>query len=83
MSVNIELTPEMEAALATQAAAHGVPLPEYLRRILEDQTMPAVRAALSHEERAAFWRESVKELPTTKPLPDDAISRESMYGARD
>ena len=83
MSVNIELTPEMEAALATRAAAHGVPLPEYLRRILEEQAMPAIRAALSHEERAAYWRESIKGLPITKPLPDEAISRESIYGACD
>jgi hypothetical protein len=82
MTVNIELTPEMEAALATQAAAQGIPLPEYVRRLLEEQTMPAMRKALSPAMRAAYWRESVRGLPDTKPLPDEALNRESIYGNR-
>jgi hypothetical protein len=30
-------------------------------------------------ERATRWRESVAGLPDTKPLSDEAISRESIY----
>jgi hypothetical protein len=37
---------------------------------------------LSPEERATAWRESVKGLPDTKPLSDEAASRESNYSAR-
>jgi predicted DNA-binding protein len=33
----------------------------------------------SGEARAAVWRESVKNLPRTPPLSDEAVSRESMY----
>ena len=82
MSVNIELTPEMEAALATQVAAQGIALPDYLRQLLENRTMPALRKTLSPEIRAAYWRESVRGLPDTRPLADDAITRESIYGSR-
>ena len=82
MSVNLELTPEMEAALATQAAAHGIALPDYLRQLLEEQALPAMRKTLSPEIRAAYWRESIKGLPDTRPLTDDAITRESIYAPR-
>ncbi|MGD0191495.1 MAG: toxin-antitoxin system HicB family antitoxin [Rhizomicrobium sp.] len=82
MSLNIQLTPEMEAALAAQAAAQGVPLPEYVRRLLEERTMPAMRKTLSPAKRAAYWRESVKGLPDTRPLSDEAIGRESIYVVR-
>lgn len=82
MSVKIDLPPEIEANLAAQAAAQGIPLPEYLRRLLEEQVSMGTGNALSPEERAAAWRESVKGLPDTKPLSDEAISRESIYTAR-
>jgi hypothetical protein len=82
MSLNIQLTPEMEAALAEQAAARGVPLPEYVRRLLEEQAMPAMRKTLSPAMRAAYWRESVKGLPDTRPLTDEAIGRENIYIVR-
>lgn len=81
MSVKIELPPEIEANLAAQAAAQGIPLPEYLRHLLEEQaSAPKVRK--TPEERAAFWRESVKGVPDTTPLADEAISRESIYAER-
>jgi hypothetical protein len=82
MSVKIELPPEIEATFAAQAAAQGVPLPEYLRHLLEEQASAGVGNTLSPEERAIAWRESVKGLPDTKPLSDRAISRESIYAAR-
>jgi hypothetical protein len=82
MSVKIELTPETEANLAEQAAAQGVPLPQYLRNLLEERASPNAANPLSPAERAAFWRESVRGLPETAPLSDEAISRESIYSAR-
>jgi len=82
MSVLIELPPEIEASLAAQAEAQGVPLSEYLRHLLEDQVSAGEGGALSPAERAAAWRESVRGLPDTPPLSDEAISRESIYDAR-
>lgn len=82
MSVKIDLPPEIEANLAAQAAAQGVPLPEYLRHLLEEKASAGRGNTLSPGERATAWRESVKGLPDTKPLSDEAISRESIYSAR-
>lgn len=82
MSVKIELPPEIEAHLAAQAEAQGIPLPEYLLHLLEEQASAETGSTLSPAERAAAWRDSVKGLPATPPLSDEAISRESIYSAR-
>ncbi|MGE4045274.1 MAG: toxin-antitoxin system HicB family antitoxin [Acetobacteraceae bacterium] len=78
--MTIELRPDVEAGLAALAAEQGISLAQYVRRLLEQQ-VPG-KAALSPAERAAAWRESVKGLPHTPPLSDEAISRESLYDAR-
>jgi hypothetical protein len=82
VTFTIELPPEIEASLAALAAARGIPLPEYVRRLLEDQVPPRKAAKLSPAERAAAWRASVEGLPIRPPLPDEAISRDSIYAAR-
>ena len=83
MTVILELKPETEAGLAAQAAARGLPLPEYVRRVLEDQ-LPARRApaSLSPAERAAAWLAPIPGQPIRPPLSDEAISRESLYDVR-
>jgi len=82
MSVTIELDPKIEADYAAKAAAQGVPLPQYLQRLLEGRTGAANTETLSPGERAAFWRASVAGLPDTTPLSDEAISRAGLYDAR-
>ena len=82
MSVMIDLPPEIEADLAAQADAHGVPLPEYLRHLLEEHRSAGTHRALTPDQRAAAWRAFAKDLPHTPPLSDAAISRESIYDAR-
>jgi hypothetical protein len=82
MTVTIDLRPEIEAGLAVLAAEQGVSLAQYVRRLLEEQVPGHDQAALSPAERASIWRESVKGLPRTPPLSDEAISRESIYDAR-
>jgi hypothetical protein len=82
MSVTIDLPPEIEESLAAQAAARGVPLAEHLCRVLAEQAGPPKPRRKTPEERAKHWRESVAGLPDTKPLSDEAISRESIYSER-
>jgi len=82
MTVTIELRPEIEANLAALAAEQGVSVEQYVRRLVEEQLPGRGQTALSPAERAAAWRESVKGLPHTTPLSDEAISRESIYNAR-
>lgn len=80
MFVTIELSTEMQAKLNRLAAASGLPLPSFLERLIHEQ-LPAALAApsLSTTERTAAWRESAKQFPSTPPLSDDAIRRESVY----
>jgi hypothetical protein len=82
MTVTLDLTPEIEAGLAALAARQGLSLAAYLQHLLEEQVPLRAGAALSPRERAAAWRASVKGLPHTPPLSDEAISRESLYDAR-
>ena len=82
MTVTIELQPEIEAGLLAQAKEQGLPLPQLVQRLIQDQFPAAIAAVLSQAERAAAWRESVKGLPRTPPLSDRAINRESIYGKR-
>jgi hypothetical protein len=81
MTVTIELPPEIEAGLAAQAAAQGISLQEYLRHVLEGQ-VPSWRKPMTPRERAALWRQGTATLPRTPPLPDKALSRESIYDTR-
>ncbi len=82
MTVTIELRPEIEANLSALAAKQGVSVEQYVRRLVEEQIPGHGQMVLSPAERAAAWRESVKGLPHTPPLSDEAISRESIYDAR-
>jgi hypothetical protein len=82
MSVTIELPPDIEAGLAAIAEAQGISLPEYLRHLFEERVYAATGRPLSPAERATAWRDSVRGLPDTPPLSDEAISRESIYSAR-
>src|SRR5262245_24983497 len=81
MSVTIDLPPEIEASLAKQAAARGTPLAEHLRRLLVAHASGS-GARETSEERVKLWRD-VSGLPDTKPLSDEAISRESIYAERE
>ena len=80
MTVTIELRPEVEAKLLAQAEAQGLPLPQYVQHLLREQFPAGASAPSSATERGAAWRESVRGLPHTPPLLDEAISRENIYG---
>ncbi len=82
MSIQIELKPEIEAELAAQAHRIGVPISQYVQRILE-QYLPEqpVEAGMSPEQRAKTFQDWVQNFPyrRDRPLSDDAISRDSLY----
>ncbi|MGB7591397.1 MAG: hypothetical protein WCD04_13780 [Terriglobia bacterium] len=82
MSIQIELRPEIEAELAAQAQRKGVPVIQYVQRILE-QHVPglSLESALTPEQRAKAFDDWAEDFPYRRstPLSDDAISRESLY----
>jgi hypothetical protein len=83
MSLNVN--PDTEARLIALAQASGVSVDDFLQHVVEEksgQVNIKTSSSLSPAERAAAWRESVKGLPETKPLSDEAISRESIYSDR-
>ena len=82
MSVKIDLPPEVEASLAAQAAALGISLDEHLRHVLEERASAPRSKPMTPEERATFWRDTAGGLRGTKPLSEEAISRESIYTER-
>jgi len=82
MSILIELKPEIEAELKTRAERNGLPVSQYVQRILE-QHVPAqpVESALTPEDRAKAFQDWAQDFPSRRntPLSDDAISREAFY----
>jgi hypothetical protein len=82
MTVSIEVPPEIEAGLSEQAEAQGLPLSQYLERLLRQKIPATSGLAATPAERVAGWRESVLGLPDNPPLSDEAISRESIYRDR-
>ena len=82
MTVTIQLPLDIEADLVAQSQAQGLDLAQYVEHVLHKQVPPRAGAVLSPGERAEAWRQSTRGLPHTPPLPDDAISRESIYGDR-
>ena len=82
MSIQIELKPEVEAELAARADRTGVPISQYVQRILE-QYLPVqpVEIRMSPEQSTKTFQDWVQNFPyrRNEPLSDDAISRESFY----
>ena len=84
MMIQLEVQTDTAAILAAQAQQQGVSLDAYLRRLVSGQkTAPASGLTLSPQEKAALWRKwAASHNHDTPLLPDEAISRESIYGER-
>jgi hypothetical protein len=84
MTVELELKPDVEARLAAQARARGVPLDVYLQGILEDlaraEAGPSASSLQDLRATLDALAEMGRDLP---PLPSSAFSRESIYRDHD
>jgi len=81
MTIQVELNPETEARLISEAAAHGVAVEEYAGELLRAALRPSSsgRGHLTPEEAEELLRgmaEGSEKLPL---LPDEAFTRESIY----
>jgi hypothetical protein len=82
MSIQIELKPEIEAELKARAQKNGLPLSQYVQRILEQHVpVQPIESTLTPEERAKAFQDWAESFPSRRntPLSDDAISREAFY----
>ncbi len=81
MTIQIELSPEIEARLAAAAEARGVAAEEYagtlLREVLASPTTGTGR--LTVEELRAMLREIAEGSENLPHLPTSVFTRESFY----
>ena len=83
MTVRLELKPDVEANLAAQARARGVPLDAYLQSVIEDLARADAAGSASRKEIEAAL-DSLAEMGRGLPLlPSSAFSRESIYRDHD
>jgi hypothetical protein len=80
MTIKLDLKPETEARLITQATMQGVSVERYLESLIERHL------AIQTEPK---WKMLLDQLGTSPsltnapPLSDEAISRESIYRERE
>lgn len=87
MIVTIELPPEIEAGLLSQAQAEGLDVADYLRQLVSKEVaakstffLPPASKRSNEEWLQEFnrWVNSHANNPVV--LPDEAMERESIYG---
>jgi hypothetical protein len=84
MTVRLELKPEIEARLAAQARARGIPLSAYLQNVLEDLACGEAGPAVSSLQDLRATLDALAEMGRDLPhLPSSAFSRESIYRDHD
>jgi len=83
MTVRLELRPDIEANLAAQARARGVPLDAYLQSVIEDLARAEGNRPASLQELEATL-DTLAEMGRDLPhLPSSAFRRESIYQDHD
>ena len=87
MTITLELKPETEARAIEQAAAHGLPVEDFLASVIEGSLNGGEGSLATElscdttrpEERARAWEEwATSHDPNTPVILDD--SREAIYG---
>jgi hypothetical protein len=81
MTITVEIKPEVQAELATQAAARGMDVPAYAAAILEQAAQqeplePKNRSIEEFERTLDRIAQFSHKIPV---LPDEAFSRENLY----
>lgn len=86
MTLQIDLTPEIEDRLRDKAAREGLSPGELARRLIENGLpafSPSTTTMMTPAERAAAFRAWADSRdPNTPVLSDEAISRDSIYEGR-
>jgi hypothetical protein len=84
MTITVDLSPEVQAELASQAAARGSAIEVYVARLLEAAVhLPAEPNRLSQDRLENTLREMAQFSDKIPSLPDEAFTRESLYQDHD
>ena len=84
MPTMLEVEPEVASKIQARARERGVSVDVYLREFIDQKGTESERSnRLSSQERVRLLPEWASGHSTNTPsLSDDAISRQSIYGAR-
>ena len=84
MTITVNITPEVQAELARQAAAHGRAFEAHAASLLEEAAhLPAGAGRLSQDRLENTLREMAQFSHKIPALPDEAFTRESLYQDHD
>jgi hypothetical protein len=84
MTIQVEVSPEVEARLAAEAGRCGMPLEAYAGKILEDSvpTYATVKGSLTPEDVEELSRRLSEGSENLPILPPEVNNRESYYEDR-
>ena len=84
MTITVDITPEVQAELARQAAARGRAVEAYAASLLEGAVhLPGGADRLSQDRLDNTFREMAEFSHKVPVLPDAAFTRESLYRDHD
>jgi hypothetical protein len=84
MTITVDITPEVQAELARQAAAHGRAVEAYAASLLEEAVhLPAGANRLNQDRLEATLRDMAQFSQKIPSLPDEALTREGLYQDHD
>jgi hypothetical protein len=80
MTITVDIAPEVQAELARQAAARGRGVEAYVASLLEEAVrLPTGPDRLSGDRLESTFREIAEFSHKIPSLPDEALTRESLY----
>jgi hypothetical protein len=84
MTIEVEVSPELEASLAAEAASHGMELKNYAAKLLEVHQARNAKSKkkLTRGDLHAMLREVGEGWENRPSLPTSAFTRESFYEDR-
>lgn len=83
MTIQVEVSPEVEARLAAEASLRGMPLEEYAGKVLEENVpMRTGTGILSPGDIERMTEELTRGSENLPVLPPEATERESFYEDR-
>jgi hypothetical protein len=84
MTITVDITPEAQAELARQAAAHGRAIEAYAASLLEEAAhLPAGANRLNEDSLEKALLEMAQFSHKIPSLPEEAFARESLYRDHD
>jgi len=84
MTITVDITPEVQAELARQAAARGDALEAYATRLLEEAAHASGGTSQLSRDRLEITLQEMAQFSHKIPaLLDEAFTRESLYRDHD